>query len=257
MFNELLALNPSLWVQVGGMSSAISFGVILFSIHQTIHSNQGIALILVLELLIILFSVTTFSVYLIKKGAGNAEKIGLRKILGTSGFRLFIEVAVRATLLIILSILISIGIMDVSIRLVGLSFEYMLQSIGVLQFGTLLLIVFLILEGALFIIIGVALAPNLKQKINEITKFDRYWFTKLGGLLLKSSLLLVVIIAALLSIFTIGFVRLTALKLLILIFYTLLVLWYLHNRKQTGFRSRHASICLSLTFLILADDSIF
>ncbi|MCF6353227.1 MAG: hypothetical protein L3J06_09480 [Cyclobacteriaceae bacterium] len=230
MLNELLALNPSLWVQVGGMSSAISLGVFLFSMHQTIHSNQGIALILVLELLIILFSVATFSVYLTKKGFGNAEKIGLRKILGTSGFQLFIEVAVRTTLLITLSILISIGIMDVSTRLVGL-FEYMLQSIGVLQFGILLLIVFLILEGALFIIIGVALAPNLKQNINEITKFDKYWFTKLGGLLLKSSLLLVVIIAVLLSVFTIGFVKLTALKLLILIFYTLLVLWYLHNRR--------------------------
>ncbi len=230
ILHELLALKPSLWVQIGGMSSAISFGVFLFSIHQTIHSNLGIALIIVLELLIIIFSITTFSIYLTKRGFGNAEKLGLRKILGTSSFRLFTEVAVRTTLLIILSILISIGIMDVSTWLVGLSFEYMLQSIGVLQFGTLLLAVFLVSEGVLFIIIGIALAPNLKENISETTNFEKYWFSKLEKLLSSTSLWLSLLIALLLVLLIALFKLPISIMLLLIGFYIFLVAWVFYNK---------------------------
>ncbi len=230
VLSELLALKPSLWVQVGGMSSAISFGVFLFSIHQTLDSNLGIALILVLELLIVLFSVSTFSIYLTKKGFGNAEKLGLRKILGASGVRLFIEVSVRTTLLVILSILISIGIMDVATWVVGLSFEYILQSIGALQFGTLLLIVFIVSEGVMFIIIGVALAPNLKESINETTRFEKYWFGKLGRMLLKTSVLLLLLITVSLTVLVVLFNQPLSMLLLISIFFIFLVAWCLYNK---------------------------
>ncbi|MCF6359192.1 MAG: hypothetical protein L3J29_00335 [Cyclobacteriaceae bacterium] len=234
MLNELLALKPSLWVQVGGMSSAISFGVFLFSVHQSINSNQGMALILVLELLIILFSVSTFSIYLTKRGFGNAEKLGLRKILGASGFRLFIEVSVRTTLLIILSIIISIGIMDVTTWLVGLSFEHIIQRIGILQFGTLLLVVFIVSEGVMFIIIGVALAPNLKESINKTTNFEKYWFEKLGKMLSTTSILLLVSIALLLISLLVFFNQPMATLILIIIFFSLLVTWCLYNKYRAS-----------------------
>lgn len=233
MLNELLALKPSLWVQVGGMSSAISFGVFLFSVHQSINSNRGMTLILALELLIILFSISTFSIYLTKRGFGNAEKLGLRKILGASGFRLFIEVSVRTTLLIILSIIISIGIMDVSTWLVGLSFEHILQRIGVLQFGTLLLVVFIISEGVMFIIIGVALAPNLKESINKTTHFEKYWFNKLGKMLSTTSIFLLVSIALLLVSLLVLFNQPMTTLILIIIFFSLLVAWCLYNKYRT------------------------
>jgi len=234
VLNELLALKPSLWVQVGGMSSAISFGVFLFSVHQSVNSNLGMALILVLELLIILFSISTFSIYLTKRGFGNAEKLGLRKILGASGFRLFIEVSVRTTLLIILSIIISIGIMDVTTWLVGLSFEHILQRIGVLQFGTLLLVVFIISEGVMFIIIGVALAPNLKESINKTTNFEKYWFEKLGKMLSTTSVLLLVSIALLLVWLLVLFSQPMATLMLIIIFFGLLVTWCLYNKYRAS-----------------------
>jgi len=234
VLNELLALKSSLWMQVGGMASAISFGVFLFSVHQSINSNQGMALILVIELLIILFSVSTFSIYLTKKGFGNAEKLGLRKILGASGFRLFIEVSVRTTLLIILSIIISIGIMDVTTWLVGLRFEHILQRIGVLQFGTLLLVVFIVSEGAMFMIIGVALAPNLKESINKTTNFEKYWFNKLGKILSTTSVLLLVSIALLLALLLVLFNQPIATLILIILFFSLLVAWCLYNKYRTS-----------------------
>jgi len=232
VLHELLALKPALWVQVGGMSLTISFSVLLFSLHQTINSNQGIALILVLELLIILFSVSTFSIYLTKRGFGNAEKLGLRKILGASGARLFIEVSVRTTLLVILSIVISIAIMDIATWLVGLSFKSILQSIGALQFGVLLLLVFLVSEGAMLIVIGVALAPNLKESINETTNFERYWFRKLGKMFSKISVLILALIALLLAALLVLFTQPIATRLLIFIFFSLLVAWCLYNKYR-------------------------
>ncbi len=235
MLNELLALKPSLWVQVGGMSSAISFGFFLFSLHQSISSNQGMVLILVLELFIILFAVSTFSIYLTKRGFENAEKLGLRKILGASGFRLFIEVSVRTTLLIILSIIISIGIMDVTTWLVGLSFEHILQRIGILQFGTLLLVVFIVSEGVMFIIIGVALAPNLKENISETTHFEKYWFAKLEKLLSRAGFTLSLLIAILLVMLVVLFTQPLSIILLIILFFIFLVGWYLYNKSQKSF----------------------
>ncbi len=234
MLSELLALRLSLWVQVGGMSASISFGMLIFSIHQSVHSNGGLLLVLFIELLIILFSISTFSVYLTKRGISNAEKLGLRKILGASGWSIFIEVAVRTTLLITLAIIISIAIIDVATWVVGLSFEHIIQSIGILQFGTLLLVVFIVSEGVMFIIIGVALAPTLKQSINKTTSYDKYWFEKLGKLLSKTSMLLAGIIAVLLLVLIFYFVKELALKILVLIFYMLLVLWHFYNKKQGG-----------------------
>lgn len=126
---KLLALEPPLWMQIGGMSASISFGVLIFTIHQSIHSNFVFALILLIELLVVLYSVSTFSIYLTNRGIANADKLGLRKTLGASGWNLFLEISAQTTMLMLLSILFSVGLIDVSTLVAGLSFETIRKSV--------------------------------------------------------------------------------------------------------------------------------
>lgn len=232
MLNELLALEVTLWMQVGGMSASISFGVLIFSIHQTIHSPLVIALIILIELLIVLYSVSTFSIYLTKRGVANADKLGLRKTLGASGWILFLEISAQTTLLMLLSILFSVGLIDVSLLMAGLSFETILHSIGVFQYGILLLIVFLLSEGTLFIIQGIAMAPNMKTDYNATTVFERTWFLKLAKVLFKISFILLVLISGLLVALLLFFINIVAMKVLLILHFGVLGFWYFYNKLK-------------------------
>jgi len=230
---ELQTLNLSLWVQVGGMSASISFGMLLFSLHKELHASWAWGLILAMSLLIVLFSVSTFSIYLAKKGIGSADKLGLRKTLGTSGWRLFLEIAVRTTLLILISIILSIAFIDAATLMVGLKFEYILNNIGVIQFASLLLLVFILSEGGLFIIIAVALAPQIKANINETTLYEKLRFEKITKWLSFLSLVINVLIGILVLVLTLFYVEEMAIKMLVYIFYSLLIGWYSFNKYRS------------------------
>lgn len=229
---QLLALETRLWVQVGGMAASISFGVLIFTIHQSLHSNYIIALILLIELLIVVYSVSTFSIYLTKRGIDNADKLGLRKTLGASGWNLFLEISAQTTLLMILSILLSVGIIDVSMLMAGLSFETLLHSIGVFQYGIFLLTVFLLSEGTLFIIQGIALAPNMKTDYNATTVFERSWFLKLANLLFKISFSLLIAISLLLISLLLFFIDDAAMKVLLILHFGVIGGWYYYNKLK-------------------------
>jgi hypothetical protein len=229
---DLLDLNPALWVQVVGMSASISFGVLVFSNHHTMHSKYVIALIVLIELLIVLFSVATFSVYLTKRGVAQADKLGLRKTLGATGWNLFLEISSQTTLLIVISMVLSIGILDVCMLMAGLSFENILQSIGVVEYSILLLAVFLISEGTLFIIQGIALAPKMKTDYNETTVFEKSWFLKLANLLFRISFILLVLVSILLIGFALFFVHIIGVKILLILHLGVLGFWYFYNRRN-------------------------
>lgn len=228
---KLFALDTPLWMQVGGMSASISFGVLIFTIHESIHSNAVIALILLIEILIVLYSVSTFSIYLTKRGVANAEKLGLRKTMGASGWSLFLEISLQTTLLMLLSIILSVGLIDVSMLTAGLSFEIMLHNIGVFQYGTLLLMVFLLSEGTLFIIQGIALAPNMKTDYNETTVFERSWFLKLGNTLFNISFIFLILIGIILISLLLFFVSSIGIKILLIIHFSVLGIWYYYNKS--------------------------
>ncbi len=229
---ELQALNLSLWVQVGGMSASISFGMLLFSLHKELHASWAWILISVISLLIVLFSVSTFSIYLAKKGIGSADKLGLRKTLGASGWRLFLEIAIRTTLLIIISIILSIALIDAATLMVGLKFEYILNNIGIIQFASLLLLVFILSEGGLFIIMAVALAPQIKANINETTLYEKSRFEKITKWLSILSLALNILIGILVIVLTLFYVEAVAIKILIYTFYALLIGWFYFNKRR-------------------------
>lgn len=229
---ELQALNGPLWVQVGGMSTSISFGMLLFSLHNELHSKWGWVLMICIELLLILFSVSTFSIYLAKKGITSADKVGLRKVLGASGWELFLEISARTTLLIVIAIVLSIALIDTTTLMVGLRFENILFHIGVLQFASLLLAVFLISEGVLFMIIGIALAPEIKINIKETTSFEEDRFRKITKSLSGISLILALIIAVLAIFLTVLYVELIAIKILISVFFALSIGWYYFNKSR-------------------------
>ena len=228
---RLLALDNPLWMQVIGMSASISFGVLIFTIHQSIHSVGVVALILLIEILIVLYSVSTFSIYLTKRGIANAEKLGLRKTMGASGWSLFLEISIQTTLLILLSIVLSVGLIDVSMLMAGLSFELLLNNIGVFQYGTLLLMVFLLSEGTLFIIQGIALAPNMKTDYNETTVFERSWFLKLAKTLFKISFVFLILIGVILIALLLFFVSSLGIKVLLIVHFSALVIWYYYNKR--------------------------
>lgn len=229
---ELLALETSLWVQVAGMATSISFGVLIFSIHQSIHSYLVIAFILLIELLVIIFSVATFSIYLTKRGVTNADKLGLRKTLGASGWNLFLEISVQTTLLVLISIILSVGIVDVCLLMAGLSFEAILHNIGVFEYGLLLLTVFILSEATLFIIQGIALAPKMKTDYNTTTVFERSWFLKLAIFLFKISFALLILISVLLVGLLLFFVNSIAIKILLILHLGVLGSWYFYNKRK-------------------------
>lgn len=227
---KLLALEPPLWMQIGGMSASISFGVLIFTIHQSIHSNFVFALILLIELLVVLYSVSTFSIYLTNRGIANADKLGLRKTLGASGWNLFLEISAQTTMLMLLSILFSVGLIDVSTLVAGLSFETILNSIGVFQYGLLLMTVFLLSEGILFIIQGIALAPNMKTDYNTTTVFERSWFLKLARTLFRISFVALILIGLILIALVLFFINSIAIKVLLILHFAALGGWYYYNK---------------------------
>lgn len=229
---ELLSLKTSLWMQVIGMAASISFGVLIFSNHQFVHSWQIIGLILLIEFLIVIYSVATFSIYLSNKGIKNAAKVGLRKTMGATGWNLFVEISAQTTMLLVLSIFISVGIIDVSMLIAGLSFETILNSIGVFQYGMLLLTVFLLSEGTFFIIQGIALAPNMKTDYNTTTVFEKSWFLKLEKALFKISFALLLLISLLLIGLVLFFINGVALKVLLILHFIVLGSWYFYNKRN-------------------------
>ncbi len=231
LFNNLIALDKSLWMQIGGMSVSLSFGAFIFTLYKTSHTSSEITLVLLIELLIILFSVLTFSTYLSNKGAASAAKLGLRKTLGTTGWRLFLEISIQTTVLVILSILFSVGIMDVSLLMAGLSFETIINSIGVIEYGILLLSVFILSEAALFIIQAIALAPQIKSDYNATAIFEKTWFLKIGKTLLKVSFVLLILISLLLVILLLFFISNIAIKVQLILHYTVLCIWYYNNKR--------------------------
>ena len=214
------------------MSASISFGMLLFSLHRELHASWAWLLIVAISFLIVFFSVSTFSIYLAKKGISAAEKLGLRKTLGTSGWRLFLELSVRTTLLIILSIILSIAFIDAATLMVGLKFEYILNNIGVIQFATLLLVVFVLSEAGLFVVLGVALAPQVKVNIKETTLYERLRFKKIKRWLSLLSLVISIVIGVLVTLLTLFYVEAFAIKILIFTFYVLLIGWYYFNKKR-------------------------
>jgi len=230
---ELQTLNLALWVQIGGMSASISFGMLLFSLHRELQATWAWGLILAISLLIVLFSVTTFSIYLAKKGIRGSEKVGLRKTLGTSGWKLFLELSVRTTLLIILSIILSIAFIDAATLMVGLKFESILHNIGLIQFATLLLVVFILSEAGLFFIMGIALAPQVKANIKETFLYEKLRFEKIKKWLSLLSLVINSIIGILVILLTIFYIEAFAIKILIYIFYALLIGWYYFNKNRS------------------------
>lgn len=229
--DKLLSLNTPLWIQVGGMTMSISLGVIIFSTYPTGETTLEISLLFLTELFIILFSIASFSVYLSKIASRRAEKLGLRKTLGTSGWKLFLETSAQTSLLVILSIILSIAIVDVSLALAGVNFGSLLQNFGVLHFGLLLLAVFIVSEGVLFIIQGVALAPNAKADIDTTTLYEKSWLSKLSFSLIKLSLILGVLILISIVFLLITEPVILRVSILYLVFSGMLASWWHINRR--------------------------
>lgn len=228
---QLLSLNMPLWIQVGGMTMSISLGVIMFSTYPSGGTTLEVTLLFLTELFIVLFSIATFSVYLSKIAAKRAEKLGMRKTLGASGWNLFLETSAQTTLLIVLSIFFSIAIVDVSLALTGVNFGALLQSLGVVHFGLLLLAVFIVSEGVLFIVQGVALAPNAKADFEATTLYEKIWLLKLSRALNKLSLVLgcMVLLAFVLLHFTEPIIL--RVSILYFAYFGLLASWWFINRK--------------------------
>lgn len=229
---QLLGLNTLLWVQVVGMAVSISLGVTIFSSFQSGGSTLELAFLLLTELFIVLFSITTFSIYLAKMAARRTDTLVLRKTLGTSSWNLFLETSAQTSMLVILSIVLSIGVADVTMLIAGLNFEVILQSIGVLHYGALLLTVFIVSEGILFIVQGVALAPNARSEFEATTLYEKQWFLQLTKILYKLSVLFGVlsIVAFLLLYITCSM----PFKVIIIesIFYLALAVWWIINRNE-------------------------
>lgn len=217
-----------------GIAVSISLGVTIFSSFQSGATILELALLMLSELFIVLFSIATFSIYLAKMAAKQSENFGLRKSLGTSSWNLFLETSVQTTLLVLLSILFSVGLIDVSMLIAGLNFEVVLQSIGVLHYGALLLAVFILSEGMLFIIQGVALAPNARSEFDATTIYEKHWFLRLAKALCKLSMFF-----GLLAIVSFVFLYLSkdlpsSAPLLEVVFYSLLFTWWFVNRRENS-----------------------
>lgn len=228
----MLGLNASLWLQVVGMAISMALGVTIFSTYHSQGSTLELTLLLLTELFIVLFSISTFSIYLSKSAVKRSEKLGLRKTLGTSSWNLFLETSAQTTFLLMVSIVLSIGLIDVGMLLAGLSFELVLQSIGILHYGVLLLSVFILSEGMLFIIQGVALAPNARNEFEETTLYEKNWFLNLIKVLCRLSILfgLFALVSFVLLWFS-GAIGMRA-TVLEIIFYIILITWWALNRKQ-------------------------
>lgn len=229
--SQLLSLNTPLWIQVGGMTMSISLGVILLSTYPAGETTLEITLMFLTELFIILFSIATFSVYLSKVGTRRAEKLGVRKTLGTSGWKLFLETSAQTSLLVILSIFLSIAIVDVGLALAGVNFGSLLQNFGVLHFGLLLLAVFIVSVGVLFIIQGIALAPNAKADIDTTTLNEKTWLLKLSHSLIKLSLILGALVFISLILLLIAEPVILRVFILYIVFYGMLASWWHINRR--------------------------
>jgi len=231
---HLLKLNALLWIQVGGMSVSISLGVLILGTYHTGDSLWKLIFIFLGELFLIIFSITSFSVYLSNSATIRAEKLGLRKTLGTSGWSLFLETSAQTTLLMLLSILLSIVLVDVSLFWIGLNFETLLHSYGVVHYGLLLLIIFIVSEGVLFVILGVALAPNVQSKFDETTLRAKAWFIRLTKVLIQLSVLFLVLAGILMVPLFYSSTVLSRVALLYLVFYLLLISWWVVNKKTSS-----------------------
>ena len=231
--DQLIGLNPNLWLQVGGMSVSMSLGVTVFSTYRSGGTTLELALLLLTELFIVLFSISTFSIYLAKAATKRSEKLGLRKTLDTSNWDLFLETSAQTTLLVTISIICSIGVIDVTMLIAGLNFEIVLQNIGALHYGALLLAVFILSEGMLFIVQGVALAPSARSEFAATTLYEKNWFVRLARILSNLSMFF-----GLFTLISFCFLFLTSTVyigaiILEIFFFLLLILWWVINRKKT------------------------
>ena len=231
ILEQLLSLNTGLWIQIGGMAVSFSLGVLLFTFSST-QPNNSIVLLLLIEFLIIILSISTFSIYLTKGASNVAEKVSLRKTLGATGWSLFLETSIQTILIVLLSILFSVGLIDVSMPFAGLSFESNLNNTGMFQYSLLLFIVFMLSIAILFIIQGIALAPNIKSDINATTFFERAWFNKLTKILKWVSFILGISTGVLLFYLLIFLETDLGLKILSLMFYAIMGLWWRYNNRR-------------------------
>ena len=94
-----------------------------------------------------------------------------------------------------------------------------------------MLLVFLLSEGTLFIIQGIALAPNMKTDYNETTVFERSWFLKLANTLFKISFVFLVLIGVILISLLLFFVSSVGIKVLLIIHFSALGIWYYYNKR--------------------------
>ncbi len=232
LLKELLALVPQLWLQVIGISAAISLSVLILNIHASMQSKTGTLVTIAIALVIVLFAATTFSVFLLHRHHLKSAKLGLRKLLGTRSWKLLVEATLQTSFLVVLAMLISFGVIDVSTMLAGLNFTFILKNIGVMHYSLFMLGFFLLSVSALFVIQGIALAPKAKDNITKTTLQEKQWFISIKQTLANISLYLCALLAVSLVVLVSVYHQPVGISLLLFFYFAFLMGWCLLNKQQ-------------------------